>query len=482
MGKQKQGSNYVEEITKMEQDFSQWYTDVVLKAELADYGMVKGCMAIKPYGFQIWEQIRAGLNERLMATGHQNVYLPILIPESLLNKEKEHVEGFAPEVAWVTIGGEKELEERLCIRPTSETLFSTMFAKWVNSWRDLPLLYNQWGNVVRWEKSTRPFLRTAEFLWQEGHTVHATAEESAAETQKILKLYSDYAEKVLAIPVIKGRKTEQEKFAGAVNTYTIEAMMHDGQALQAGTSHNFGQNFSIPFEIKYQNKAGKMEYCWQTSWGVTTRLIGGIIMVHGDNRGLVLPPRVAPVQVILVPIAGHKTGVLKKCQEVLQELRNLYRVIIDDRDNYSPGWKFNQWEMKGVPLRLEIGPRDIIHEQVVLVRRDTGEKEVVKIEQLKEQIGSKLADIQNSLFQKALEKREKRTYRAEQLKDFKKIIAKETGFIKGMLCGNKECEEKMKEITRTTVRCIPFEQEKLSERCICCGGAAGEMAIFARAY
>ena len=297
MGKQKQGSNYVEEITKMEQDFSQWYTDVVLKAELADYGMVKGCMAIKPYGFQIWEKIRAGLNERLMATGHQNVYLPLFIPESLLNKEKEHVEGFAPEVAWVTIGGEKELEERLCIRPTSETLFSTMFAKWVNSWRDLPLLYNQWGNVVRWEKSTRPFLRTAEILWQEGHTVHATAEESAAETQKILNLYSDYVEKVLAIPVIKGRKTEQEKFAGAVNTYTIEAMMHDGQALQAGTSHNFGQNFSIPFAIKYQNKAGKMEYCWQTSWGITTRLIGGIIMVHGDNRGLVLPPRVAPVQV-----------------------------------------------------------------------------------------------------------------------------------------------------------------------------------------
>ncbi|HHU51741.1 MAG TPA: proline--tRNA ligase [Firmicutes bacterium] len=466
----------------MEEDFPRWYTDVILKAELVDYSSIKGCMVIRPYGYEIWERIQAVLDRMFKETGHKNVYFPLFIPESLLNKEKEHVEGFAPEVAWVTMGGSEKLEERLCVRPTSETLFSTMYAKWVGSWRDLPMLYNQWCNVVRWEKTTRPFLRTSEFLWQEGHTVHETQEESQEETIRMLNIYAEFAEKYLAIPVIKGKKTEKEKFAGAVSTYTIEAMMHDGKALQSGTSHNFGQNFSVPFDIKFQNREGKLEYCWQTSWGVSTRLIGAIIMVHGDNRGLVLPPRIAPLQVIMVPVAQHKPGVLDVCREVLDKLKKNYRVQMDERDNYSVGWKFNEWEMKGVPIRLEIGPKDIEKNQAVLVRRDTGEKTFVSLERIEEEVGSLLEQIQDNLFQKALKNREERTQSATNMEEFISKLEKKQGFIRALWCGKQECEETIKEKTGATARCIPFEQEETGGKCVCCGEQAQCEVIFARAY
>ena len=473
---------FVKEITNMEEDFPRWYTDVILKAELVDYSSIKGCMVIRPYGYEIWERIQAVLDRMFKDTGHKNVYFPLFIPESLLNKEKEHVEGFAPEVAWVTMGGSEKLEERLCVRPTSETLFSTMYAKWVGSWRDLPMLYNQWCNVVRWEKTTRPFLRTSEFLWQEGHTVHETQEESQEETIRMLNIYAEFAEKYLAIPVIKGKKTEKEKFAGAVSTYTIEAMMHDGKALQSGTSHNFGQNFSVPFDIKFQNREGKLEYCWQTSWGVSTRLIGAIIMVHGDNRGLVLPPRIAPLQVIMVPVAQHKPGVLDVCREVLDKLKKNYRVQMDERDNYSVGWKFNEWEMKGVPIRLEIGPKDIEKNQAVLVRRDTGEKTFVSLERIEEEVGSLLEQIQDNLFQKALKNREERTQSATNMEEFISKLEKKQGFIRALWCGKQECEETIKEKTGATARCIPFEQEETGGKCVCCGEQAQCEVIFARAY
>ena len=473
---------FVKEITNMEEDFPRWYTDVILKAELVDYSTVKGCMVIRAYGYEIWERIQAVMDGMFKATGHRNVYFPLFIPESLLNKEKDHVEGFAPEVAWVTKGGDEELEERLCVRPTSETLFSTMYAKWVGSWRDLPMLYNQWCNVVRWEKTTRPFLRTSEFLWQEGHTVHETREESEAETIRMLNVYAEFAEKYLAIPVIKGQKTEKEKFAGAVSTFTIEAMMHDGKALQSGTSHNFGQNFSIPFEIKFQNREGKLEYCWQTSWGASTRLIGAIIMVHGDNRGLVLPPKIAPLQVIMVPVAQHKPGVLEACQGIMDRIKDQYRVKMDDRDNYSVGWKFNEWEMKGVPIRLEIGPKDIQKNQGVLVRRDTGEKSFVSLDRIEEEIGSLLEQIQDNLYQKALQNREERTQSAENIEEFTARLDQKQGFIKALWCGAQKCEEEIKERTGATARCIPFDQEKTEGKCVCCGGSAKHEVVFARAY
>jgi len=473
---------FVKEITNMEEDFPRWYTDVILKAELVDYSSVKGCMVIRAYGYEIWERIQAVMDGMFKATGHRNVYFPLFIPESLLNKEKDHVEGFAPEVAWVTKGGDEELEERLCVRPTSETLFSTMYAKWVGSWRDLPMLYNQWCNVVRWEKTTRPFLRTSEFLWQEGHTVHETREESEAETIRMLNVYAEFAEKYLAIPVIKGQKTEKEKFAGAVSTFTIEAMMHDGKALQSGTSHNFGQNFSIPFEIKFQNREGKLEYCWQTSWGASTRLIGAIIMVHGDNRGLVLPPKIAPLQVIMVPVAQHKPGVLEACQGIMDRIKDQYRVKMDDRDNYSVGWKFNEWEMKGVPIRLEIGPKDIQRNQGVLVRRDTGEKSFVSLDRIEEEIGSLLEQIQDNLYQKALQNREERTQSAENIEEFTARLDQKQGFIKALWCGAQKCEEEIKERTGATARCIPFDQEKTEGKCVCCGGSAKHEVVFARAY
>lgn len=473
---------FVKEITNMEDDFATWYTDVVRKAELADYTDVKGCMVIRPYGYAIWENIQKELDRRFKETGHKNAYFPLFIPESLLNKEKEHVEGFAPEVAWVTHGGSEKLEERLCVRPTSETIFSTMYSKWIQSWRDLPLLINQWANVVRWEKTTRPFLRSSEFLWQEGHTMHASEEEAMKETLKILNIYSDFCEEFLAIPMIKGRKSEKEKFAGAEATYTIEAMMHDGKALQSGTSHYFGQGFSKAFDVKFQNKEGKEEYCYQTSWGVSTRLIGGLIMTHGDNRGLKLPPRIAPVQVIVVPIAMHKEGVLEKAADLTEFLKKRYRVEIDAREEYSPGYKFNEWEMKGVPIRLEIGPRDIENGECVLVRRDTGDKITIKMTDANDEIENVLNDIHNNMLLSAFNNRQANTFMASNMDELKNIYKNKQGFAKAMWCGSRECEEKIKEEVGISIRCIPFEQEDLGNKCVCCGNHADNMVYMGKQY
>ena len=473
---------FVKEITDMEEDFAAWYTDVVLKSELVDYSPIKGCMVIRPYGYNIWENIQSELDKKFKETGHKNAYFPLLIPESLLNKEKEHVEGFAPEVAWVTQGGSEELAEKLCIRPTSETIIGTMYSKWIKSWRDLPVLINQWANVVRWEKTTKPFLRTTEFLWQEGHTVHSNADEAQRETIRMLNIYGDFCEKFLAIPVIKGIKTEKEKFAGAEKTYTIEAMMHDGKALQSATSHYFGQGFAKAFNIKFQNKEGKEEYAYQTSWGATTRLIGGIIMTHGDNRGLKLPPRIAPIQVIVVPIAQHKEGVLEKAASLSDFLNQKYRVQIDAREEYSPGYKFNEWEMKGVPIRLEIGPKDIEQEQCVLVRRDTGDKEFVKLDEVSKRIETMLEDIHNNMLLKAFENRKNRTFIAENMEELKLIYENKQGFVKTMWCGDRACEDKMKEDVGVTIRCMPLEQENLGEKCVCCGKKADKMIYIGKQY
>lgn len=473
---------FVKELTKMEEDFSKWYTDIVIKADMVDYSPVRGCMVIKPYGYAIWENIQKEFDILIKKTGHKNCYFPLLIPESLLKKEEEHVEGFAPEVAWVTEGGNEKLEERLAIRPTSETIICNMYSKWVRSWRDLPLLYNQWCNVLRWEKTTRPFLRTAEFLWQEGHTVHATAEEAQEETIQQLNAYTNLVENYLAIPVIRGQKTESEKFAGAEKTYTLEAMMHDGKALQTATSHNLGHHFTKAFEIEFLNKEGKKEYAYHTSWGFSTRTIGGIIMVHGDNRGLKLPPKIAPIQVIVVPIAMHKEGVLDKAYEIKKLLEENYRVDIDDREQYSPGYKFNEWELKGVPLRLEIGPKDIENNQVVLVRRDTNEKIIVKNNELCEMIDKLLNDIHNNMYKMAKENLDKNTSIAKNMNEFKEILKNKNSFIKAMWCGNEECVLKIKEETSATSRCIPFEQENLLDTCVCCGKDAKKEVIFAKAY
>ncbi len=473
---------FVKELTKMEDDFSKWYTDIVMKADMVDYSPVRGCMVIKPYGYAIWENIQKEFDKLIKKTGHKNCYFPLLIPESLLKTEEEHVEGFAPEVAWVTEGGNEKLEERLAIRPTSETIICNMYSKWVHSWRDLPLLYNQWCNVLRWEKTTRPFLRTAEFLWQEGHTVHATAEEAQAETLQQLEAYRVVVEDFLAIPVILGQKTESEKFAGAESTYTLEAMMHDGKALQTATSHNLGQHFTKAFDISFLNKDGEKEYAYHTSWGLSTRSIGGIIMVHGDNRGLKLPPRIAPTQVIVVPIAIHKDGVLDKAYEVKKSLEENFRVDIDARDQYSPGYKFNEWELKGVPLRLEIGPKDIENEQVVLVRRDTNEKIVVKNNELNEKIDKLLNDIHNNMYKMAKENLEKNTVFAKNMEEFKEALNGKNSFIKAMWCGNEDCVLKIKEETSATSRCMPFDQEHLADTCVCCGKKAEKEVIFAKAY
>ncbi len=478
MGKNKK---FVEAITSMSEDFAKWYTDIVKKAELVDYSSVKGCMIIRPYGYAIWENIQKDLDGRLKATGHENVYMPIFIPESLLQKEKDHVEGFAPEVAWVTHGGTEELTEKLCVRPTSETLFCEHYAKIVQSYNDLPKLYNQWCSVVRWEKTTRPFLRTTEFLWQEGHTVHATPEEAQKETIDMLNVYADLCEQTLAIPVIKGQKTEKEKFAGASATYTIESLMHDGKALQSGTSHNFGDNFAKAFGIQYTDKNGTLQYVHQTSWGVTTRLIGAIIMVHGDDSGLVLPPRIAPIQVVIVPIAQHKEGVLDKANELKDKIAKVARVKLDDSDK-MPGWKFNEYEMKGVPVRLEVGPKDIENNQVVLVRRDTREKAVVSMDELEEKLSALLEDIQKSLLEKARTLRDEKTYVAHNMEEFKETADNKSGFIKAMWCGSRECEEKIKEIAGTTSRCIPFEQEHIEDKCVCCGKEAKHMVYWGKAY
>ncbi|WP_195282416.1 proline--tRNA ligase [Harryflintia acetispora] len=471
----------VEEITSMDEDFAKWYTDVVKKAELIDYSSVRGCMVFEPYGYAIWENIQKILDGMFKETGHQNVYMPMLIPESLLQKEKDHVEGFAPEVAWVTQGGGQELEERLCIRPTSETLFCEHYRNVIHSYRDLPKLYNQWCSVLRWEKTTRPFLRNMEFLWQEGHTMHETAEEAVAETEQMLNIYARFCEEYLAIPVVKGRKTDKEKFAGAEATYTIEAMMHDGKALQSGTSHYFGDGFARAFDIQFQGRDNKPQYPHQTSWGVSTRIIGGIIMTHGDDSGLVLPPAIAPVQVMVIPIAQHKEGVLEKAEEVKKMISGYCRTGIDCSDN-SPGWKFAQYEMKGVPLRLELGPKDIEKGQCVLVRRDTREKAFVPLEELSAEIPRLLKEIHDSLFARALENRESRTFSATTLEELTKLADERSGYIKAMWCGDLQCEEKLKEVAGVSSRCIPFEQEHISDTCVCCGKPAKEMVYWGKAY
>ena len=470
----------VKDITAMDEDFAKWYTDVCIKAELIDYASVKGCMIIRPYGYAIWENIQKTLDKKFKESGHENVYMPMFIPESLLNKEKDHVEGFAPEVAWVTHGGSDKLTERLCVRPTSETLFCDHYADIVGSYRDLPKLYNQWCSVVRWEKTTRPFLRSCEFLWQEGHTIHETAEEAQEETLRMLNTYADFCENYLAIPVIKGQKTDKEKFAGAEATYTIESLMHDGKALQSGTSHNFGNGFAKAFGIQFTNKDNKLEYVHQTSWGVSTRLIGAIIMVHGDDDGLVLPPNIAPIQAVIVPIAQHKEGVLDKCRELKEKLSDL-TVKLDDSDK-SPGWKFSEYEMKGVPVRIELGPKDIENNQAVLCRRDTREKKVVSLDNIVSEVKDLLNEIQNSLYNKALKHREETTSYAKTYEEFKDIAENKPGFIKAMWCGDLECELKIKEDTTVTSRCIPFEQENFSDKCVCCGKPAKKMLYWGKAY
>ncbi|MGI5840284.1 MAG: proline--tRNA ligase [bacterium] len=471
----------VEEITARDVDFAQWYTDIVKKADLIDYSSVRGCMIIRPYGYAIWELIQKKLDEMFKATGHENVYMPLFIPESLLQKEKDHVEGFAPEVAWVTHGGNEELTERLCVRPTSETLFCEHYAHIVKSYRDLPKLYNQWCSVVRWEKTTRPFLRTLEFLWQEGHTVHATPEEAQEETIRMLNIYAELCEKTLSIPVIKGKKTEKEKFAGAHATYTIESLMHDGKALQSGTSHNFGDGFARAFGIQYLDRNNQLQYVHQTSWGVTTRIIGAIIMVHGDDNGLVLPPPVAPVQIIIIPIQTNKEGVLEKAAELKERLAKTVRVDIDD-SNKMPGWKFAEYEMRGVPLRLEIGPKDIAKEQCVLVRRDTGEKMFVPLAEVEVHVYETLRQMQADMLERARAARDEKTYVAGTMAEFMEIAEKRPGFIKAMWCGDRACEDAIKEKTGATARCIPFEQEQAGETCICCGEPAKQIVYWGKAY
>lgn len=474
--------DFVKEITNIDEDFAQWYTDIVRKAQLADYTDTKGCIAIRPYGYAIWENIQNYTDKKFKETGVQNTYFPVLIPESLLEKEKDHVEGFAPEVAWVTEAGGEKLEEKLCIRPTSETIITTMYAKWLNSWRDLPFVYNQWCNVLRWEKETRPFLRSREFLWQEGHTIHETEKEARERTLQMLNIYKDVVENLLAIPTVQGIKTETEKFAGADETYTIETMMYDGKALQTATSHYFGQNFTKPFDVKFQNRDGKLEYAYQTSWGSTTRLIGAIIMAHGDNRGLKLPPRVAPIQIEVIPIAQHKEGVEEKVSEIYERLKSKFRVEADFRKQVSPGVKFNDCEMRGIPLRLEMGPRDIENGECVLVRRDTSEKISVKLENLEETIEKLLEDIQNNMFEMCKKRMEEKTTEAHNLDEFVEKMNSNQGFIKAMWCGNAECEAKIKELTAAKSRCMPFVQEKIDDKCVCCGKPADKYVIWGRQY
>ncbi len=476
-----QQKKMVEEITSMDEDFAKWYTDVVKKAELCEYTSVKGCMVIRPYGYAIWENIQHIMDSMFKATGHENVCMPMFIPESLLEKEKDHVEGFAPEVAWVTHGGSEKLEERLCVRPTSETLFCEHYANIVHSYRDLPKLYNQWVSVVRWEKTTRPFLRTREFLWQEGHTIHATAEEAREETIRMLNVYAEFCEKYLAMPVVKGVKTAKERFAGAEDTYTIEALMHDGKALQSGTSHYFGDGFAKAFDIQFTGKDNKLHHPFQTSWGTTTRLIGAIIMTHGDDNGLVLPPAVAPIQLVIIPIASHKEGVLDKANELKNKLASVCRVKLDDSDN-SAGWKFSEYEMKGVPLRLEIGPKDIENNRCVVVRRDNGEKIFVSLDELEAKIPELLEAVRDGLYQKAIDRRAAMTFTARDYAELKNIAANKPGFIKAMWCGDRECEDKLKDELGITSRCIPFEQEHLSDTCVCCGKPAKHMLYWGKAY
>lgn len=471
----------VEAITSMDDDFAKWYTDIVKKADLIDYSSVRGCMVIRPYGYAIWENIQKVLDGKFKQTGHENVYMPMFIPESLLQKEKEHVEGFAPEVAWVTMGGDEKLTERLCVRPTSETLFCEHYAHIIQSYRDLPKLYNQWCSVVRWEKTTRPFLRSMEFLWQEGHTMHETAEQAEDETIRMLNIYADFCEKYLAIPVIKGRKTDKEKFAGAVATYTIESLMHDGKALQSGTSHYFGDGFARAFGIQFTGRDNTLQHPHQTSWGLSTRIIGAIIMVHGDDNGLVLPPNIAPNQVMIVPIASHKAGVVEKAEEVKNRLEKICRVKLDASEQ-SPGWKFAEYEMKGVPLRLEIGPKDIEKNQCVLVRRDSREKIVVGLDELEQRVPEILAEEQQALFDKAKKRRDAMTYDCMDLESLIRTASEKPGFIRAMWCGDEACEARLKEEAGVSSRCIPFEQEQLDGKCVCCGKPAKHMTYWGKAY
>ncbi|HKM04982.1 MAG TPA: proline--tRNA ligase [Lachnospiraceae bacterium] len=470
----------VEAITSRDVDFAQWYTDVVKKAELSDYSSVKGCMIIRPAGYAIWEGIQQQLDARFKETGVENVYMPMFIPESLLQKEKDHVKGFAPEVAWVTHGGLEPLQERLCVRPTSETLFCDFYKNIIQSHRDLPKNYNQWCSVVRWEKTTRPFLRSREFLWQEGHTAHATAEEAEERTILMLNVYANFCEEVLAMPVIKGRKTEKEKFAGAEATYTIEALMHDGKALQSGTSHNFGDGFAKAFGIQYAAKDNTLKYVHQTSWGLSTRLIGGIIMVHGDDSGLVLPPRIAPIQIMIIPIQQKKEGVLEKAAELKTRLKDI-RVKIDDTDK-SPGWKFSEQEMRGIPIRLEIGPKDIEANKCIMVRRDTREKIEVSLDEIESKAAELLVTIQADMLARAKAHIEDHTSKATELDEFNKILDEKQGFIKAMWCGDQACEDEIKEKTGASSRCMPFEQENIADTCICCGKPAKKMVYWGRAY
>jgi prolyl-tRNA synthetase len=476
---------FVSEITPKSEDFSRWYIDVVRKAELADYSPVKGCMVIRPYGYALWENSRDRLDRRLKETEHQNAYFPLFIPESFLKKEAEHVEGFAPQVAWITQGGDEKLEERLAVRPTSEAIICSMYSKWIRSWRDLPLLINQWANVVRWEKVTRLFLRTTEFLWQEGHTVHATEKEAEEETLKILDIYTKFVEEDLSIPVVKGIKSESEKFAGALRTYCIEALMSDGKALQAGTSHNLGQHFSQAFDIKFEDKDQQIKYAWQTSWGVSTRLIGALIMTHGDDSGLIIPPVVAPVQVVIIPIPAKdwEAKVLPKAKKIFEDLKHAgIRAKLDDRESYTPGWKFSDWEMRGVPIRIEIGLKDVAKNQVIIVRRDTREKSPLNMDNLSPNIATLLEEIQSSLFKRAYDFKEKNTYHVESYKEFKEILKTKGGFLVSYWCGDEHCEAKIKEETKATIRCIPFEQNEDEGKCIFCGKSSKTKAYFAKAY
>ncbi|OFW41687.1 MAG: proline--tRNA ligase [Acidobacteria bacterium RIFCSPLOWO2_12_FULL_67_14b] len=477
---------FVTEITKQSVDFSRWYLDVVRKAELADYSPVKGFMVIRPYGYAIWELIQQQLDQRFKATGHVNAYFPLLIPESLLMKEAQHVEGFAPQVAWVTKGGTEELEEKLVIRPTSETIFGVMYQKWIQSWRDLPVLINQWCNIVRWEKVTRPFLRTTEFLWQEGHTAHETADEAHEETMKILGIYKEFAESVLAMPVVDGQKTESEKFAGASRTYSIEALMGDGRALQAGTSHNLGQNFAKAFEIQFQGRDKTLQYAWTTSWGVSTRLIGGVIMTHGDDSGLILPPAVAPWQVVIVPIprGNWKETVLPKCEEIRDQLKAAgIRVKLDADESQTPGWKFSEYEMRGVPLRLEIGPKDLEKAAVFAARRDTRAKASIPMDGLADAIKGLLAEIQTGLLDRARTFRDEHTTTADTADAFKAAMDGRPGFVIAPWCEEAACEADIKAETQATIRNIPVGYETAPGKpCIKCGKPAKVSAWFAKAY
>ena len=478
----KDNKKMVEQITSMDVDFAQWYTDVVKKAELMDYSSVKGCMIFRPYGYAIWENIQRELDTRFKKTGHENVYMPMFIPESLLTKEKDHVEGFAPECAWVTFGGENRLTERLAVRPTSETLFCEHFRNVIHSYRDLPKLYNQWCSVVRWEKTTRPFLRTSEFLWQEGHTMHETAEEAEAETQQMLRVYEDFYLNALAIPAITGQKTEKEKFAGAEATYTIEPMMHNGVALQGGTSHFFGDGFAKAFDITFTARDNTIKHPFQTSWGVSTRSIGAIIMTHGDDNGLILPPAVAPIQVVIIPVAQHKEGVLEKANEIKNRLAETLRVKLDDGDQ-STGWKFSQYEMKGVPVRLEIGPKDIENNSCVLVSRVTREKKFVSLDNVEEEVAAMLRHVHEELVERARKNLAEKTFVATNMDEFLDIAENKPGYIKAMWCGEVECEDAIKEKTGgVKSRCIPFVEDHLSDVCVCCGKPAKHMVVWGRQY